>query len=84
MSALGTPVTVSLVIKAWMTDDDDDCGAVGGLRISKGKGSTGSTPAPVPHCSPKVPYDRGLRHYSTSRKVAGSRPDEVNVCFQFT
>jgi hypothetical protein len=25
-----------------------------------------------------------LRHYATSRKVAGSRPDEVNEFFQFT
>jgi hypothetical protein len=25
-----------------------------------------------------------LRHYATSRKVAGSRPDEVNEFLQFT
>jgi hypothetical protein len=25
-----------------------------------------------------------LMYYATSRKVAGSRPDEVNECFQFT
>lgn len=25
-----------------------------------------------------------LKHYATSRKAAGSRPDEVNAFFQFT
>jgi hypothetical protein len=25
-----------------------------------------------------------LRHYATSRKVAGSRPDKLNELFQFT
>jgi hypothetical protein len=25
-----------------------------------------------------------FKHYATSRKVTGSRPDEVNKCFQFT
>jgi hypothetical protein len=29
-------------------------------------------------------YPRWLRHYATSRKVAGSRPDEINEFFQFT
>jgi hypothetical protein len=52
MSALGTTVTVSPVIKAWMTDDDD-CGAVGGLRISKGNGSTGRTPIQCHTVHPK-------------------------------
>jgi hypothetical protein len=31
-------------------DDDDDCGAVGGMRIGKGNRSTRRKPDPVPLC----------------------------------
>jgi hypothetical protein len=38
-------------------DDDDDYGAVGGMRIGTGNRSTRRKPAPVPHCPPQIPHD---------------------------
>jgi hypothetical protein len=38
-------------------DDDDECGAVCGLRIGKGNLSTRRKPAPVPFCPPQIPHD---------------------------
>jgi hypothetical protein len=32
--------------------DDDVCGAVGGMRIGRGKRNTRKKPAPVPLCPP--------------------------------
>jgi hypothetical protein len=37
--------------------DDDDYGAVGGMRIGRGNRSTRKKPAPVPLCPPQIPYD---------------------------
>jgi hypothetical protein len=36
---------------------DDACGAVGGMRIGRGKRSTRRKPAPVPLCLPQIPHD---------------------------
>jgi hypothetical protein len=38
-------------------DDDDGCGAVGGMRIGRGNRSTRRRPAPVPLCPPQITYD---------------------------
>jgi hypothetical protein len=36
---------------------DDECEAVGGMRIGKGNRSTRRKPAPVPLCPPQIPHD---------------------------
>jgi hypothetical protein len=38
-------------------DDDEECGAVGGMSIGRGKGSTRRKPAPVPLCPPQIAHD---------------------------
>jgi hypothetical protein len=44
-----------LLYQLWMVDDDDDeCGAIGGM-LGKGNGSTRRKPAPVLLCPPRWP-----------------------------
>jgi hypothetical protein len=38
-------------------DDDDEYGAVGGMRIGRGNRSTLRNPAPVPLCPPQILHD---------------------------
>jgi hypothetical protein len=54
LSPLGTSATVSPIVPA---SDDDECGAVGGMRIGKGNRSTCRKPAPVPLCPPQIVLD---------------------------
>jgi hypothetical protein len=56
LSPLGTSATVGLLYQPRMIDDDD-YGAVGGMRIDKGNRSTRRKPAPVPLCPPQIPHD---------------------------
>jgi hypothetical protein len=51
--------------------DDDECGAVGGMRIGKGNRSTRRKPAPVPLCPPQIPHH--LAWARTRAAVVGSR-----------
>jgi hypothetical protein len=37
--------------------DDDECGAVGGMRIGTGNRSTRRKAAPLPLCPPQIPHD---------------------------
>jgi hypothetical protein len=37
--------------------DDDECGAVGGMRIGRGNRTTRRKPAPLPLCPPQIPHD---------------------------
>jgi hypothetical protein len=37
--------------------DDDECGAVGGMKIGRGSRSTRRKPALVPLCPPQIPHD---------------------------
>jgi hypothetical protein len=37
--------------------DDDECGAVGGMRIGRGNRSTRRKTGPVPFCPPQIPHD---------------------------
>jgi hypothetical protein len=37
--------------------EDDECGAVGGMRIGRGNRSTWRKPSSMPLCPPQVPYD---------------------------
>jgi hypothetical protein len=36
---------------------DDECGAVGGVKIGRANRSIRRKPAPVPLCPPKIPHD---------------------------
>jgi hypothetical protein len=38
-------------------DNDDECGAVGGMRIGRRNKSTGSKLAPVPLCPTQISHD---------------------------
>jgi hypothetical protein len=40
-----------------MIDDDDDCGAIGGMRIGRGNRSTRRKHSPMPLCPPQIPHD---------------------------
>jgi hypothetical protein len=53
---LGTSNTNLPIVPA-PDDDDDECGAVGGMRIVRGNRSTRRKPAPVPLCPPQIPLD---------------------------
>jgi hypothetical protein len=48
---------IGLLYQPWMTDDDDECGAVGGMKIDRGNWSTRRKPAPVTLCPPQIPHD---------------------------
>jgi hypothetical protein len=53
-------------------DDDDDCGAIGGMRIGRGNRSTRRKPAPVPLCPPQTPHD--LTQAGSRAAAVGRRP----------
>jgi hypothetical protein len=71
LSPLGTSATVGLLYQPRMIDDDD-YGAVGGMRIGRGNGSTRRKPAPVPFCPPQIPHD--LTWDRTRAAAVGSQP----------
>jgi hypothetical protein len=52
---LGMSATVGLLYQPLMIDDDD-YGAVDGMRIGRGNRSTRKKPAPVPRCPPQIPH----------------------------
>jgi hypothetical protein len=56
LSPLGTSVTVGLLYQPRMIDDDD-YGAVGGMRIGRVNLITRRKLAPVPLCPPQIPHD---------------------------
>jgi hypothetical protein len=51
--------------------DDDDCGAIGGMRIGRGNWSTWRKTALVPLCPPQIPHD--LTWARTRAAAVGSR-----------
>jgi hypothetical protein len=55
LSPLGTVATIGLFYRPQMIDDDD-CGAIGGMRIGRGNRSTRRKPAPAPLCPPQIPH----------------------------
>jgi hypothetical protein len=55
LSPLCTSATVGLLYQPRMIDDE--CGAVGGMRIGRGNRSTRRKPAPLPLCLPQIPHD---------------------------
>jgi hypothetical protein len=38
--------------------DEDDCGAIAGMKIGRGNRSTRRKPAPAPLCPPQIPHDQ--------------------------
>jgi hypothetical protein len=58
-----------------MIDDDDECGTVGGMRISRGNRGTRRKPVPVPLCPPQIPQDltwaRSRAAAEGSRRLTG-------------
>jgi hypothetical protein len=56
-SPLGTAVTTGLLYQPQMTDDDE-CGAVGGMRIGRRNRSTRRKPTPAPLCPQQIPHDQ--------------------------
>jgi hypothetical protein len=57
LSPLGTAATTGLLHQPQMIDDGD-CGAIGGLKIGRGNGSTRRKPAQTPLCPPQIPHDQ--------------------------
>jgi hypothetical protein len=51
--------------------DDDECGAVGGMRVGRGNRSTRRQPAPLPPCPPQIPHD--LTWVRTRAAAVGNR-----------
>jgi hypothetical protein len=60
-----------LLYQPQMIYDDDDCGAFGGMRISRGNRSTQRNPAPVPLCPRQILHD--LTWNRTRAAAVGSR-----------
>jgi hypothetical protein len=56
LSPLGTVATTGLLYQPRFVNDDD-CGAVGGMRIGRGIRSRRRNPAPAPLCPPEIPHD---------------------------
>jgi hypothetical protein len=52
--SLGTAATSGLLYKPPMIDEDD-CGAIGGMKIGRRNRSTRRKPAPAPLCPPQNP-----------------------------
>jgi hypothetical protein len=57
LSPLGTAAISGLLYKPQMIDEDD-CGAIGGMKIGMGNRSTRRKPAPAPRCPPQIPHDQ--------------------------
>jgi hypothetical protein len=55
--SLSTAATSGLLYKPQMIDEDD-CGAVGGIKIGRGNRSIRRKPAPEPICPPQIPHDQ--------------------------
>jgi hypothetical protein len=55
ISPLGSSATIWIISQPRMIDDE--CGAVGGMRIGRGDRSTRTKLAAVPLCPPQIPHD---------------------------
>jgi hypothetical protein len=56
LSPLGTAATSDLLYEPQMIDEGD-CGAVGGMKVGRGNGSTRRKYAPAPLCPSQIPHD---------------------------
>jgi hypothetical protein len=55
--SLGTAAISGLLYKPQMIDEDD-CGAIGGMKIGRGDRSTRRKPALAPLCPSQIPHDQ--------------------------
>jgi hypothetical protein len=55
--SLGTAATSGLLYKP-QNIDEDDYGAIRGMKIGRGNRSTRRKPAPAPHYPPQIPHDQ--------------------------
>jgi hypothetical protein len=55
--SLGTAATTGLLYKPQMIDEDD-CGAIGRMKIGRGNRSTRRKPAPAPLSPPQIAHDQ--------------------------
>jgi hypothetical protein len=55
--SLGIVATSGLLYKPQMRDEDE-CEAIGGIKIGRGNRSTQRKPAPAPLCPPQIPHDQ--------------------------
>jgi hypothetical protein len=61
-----------LLYQPWtIDDDDDDCGAIRGMRIGRGNRNTQRRPAPLSLCPPQIPHD--LTRARTRAAAMGNR-----------
>jgi hypothetical protein len=70
LSPLGTAATSGLLYKPQMIDEDE-CGAIGGMKIGRGHRSTRRKPAPAPLYPPQIPHDQTLAR--TRAAAVGSK-----------
>jgi hypothetical protein len=56
LGPLGTAATIDLLYQPQMIDNDD-CGAVGDMRIGRENRSIWRKPVPVSLCPPQIPHD---------------------------
>jgi hypothetical protein len=54
---MGTAATSDLLYRPQMIDEDD-CGAIGGMKIGRGNRSIRRKPAPAPLCPSQIPHDQ--------------------------
>jgi hypothetical protein len=55
--SLGTAATSGLLYKRQMIDEDD-CGAIDGMKFGRGNRSTHRKPTPAPLCPPQISHDQ--------------------------
>jgi hypothetical protein len=58
LSPLGIAATTDQLYQPRMIDDDDDYGAICGIKIGRGNRSTRRKTAPAPLCPPHIPHDQ--------------------------
>jgi hypothetical protein len=66
LSPLGIAATSDLLYKPQMIDEDD-YGAIDGMKIGRGNRSTRRKPAPAPLSPPQIPHDQ-----TTTRSLAAA------------
>jgi hypothetical protein len=78
--SLGTAATYGLLYKPQMIDEDD-CGAIGGIKIGRGNQSTRRKPAPAPLCPPQIPHNQTRSVTSWFPGINLSVATYLPICF---
>jgi hypothetical protein len=72
LSPLGTAATIGLFYQPQMIDDE--CGAVGGMKIGRGNRRTRGKPAPMPLCPPQITHDASRARTRAAEVGSQRRP----------